>query len=189
MKAQRQPTLEVQYVPYLGEVGCGSSLPAHDNVYPFMPKDELIPVPLPAGMTPRDAGVMTVRGMSLTDFNVFDGDRMVVQTRFSSFRDIDEDTVCVVYIHATGELVAKRIVRGANKITLKASGGGIRDIECSVDDVEIRGIVIDYLIDAKTQMARAREAKARLNGIGRRKRDELTPRLWTEKKADDDIPF
>jgi SOS-response transcriptional repressor LexA len=150
------PTSEVQYVAYLGEVGCGKSVPASDNVYPFIPKDELIPVPLPAGMSPRDAGVMTVRGMSLTDFNVWDGDRMVVKTRFSQWRDIDEDTICVVYIHATGELVAKRIIREANTITLKASGGGIKDIECAIDEVEIRAIVLDFLIDAKTQMYRAK---------------------------------
>jgi SOS-response transcriptional repressor LexA len=185
---KRTPKLEVQYVKYLGEVGCGKAVPAYDNVYPFMPKDELIPVPLPAGMSHKDAGIMTVRGMSLTDFNIFDGDRMLVKTRFSSWRDIDEDTICVVYIHATAELVAKRVIRGANTITLKASGGGIRDIECSIDDVEIRGIVLDFLIDAKTQMTRAREAKARMNGIGRRKRDELTPHLWAERQ-NDDIPY
>jgi hypothetical protein len=187
---RRSPTSEVHYVAYLGEVGCGKAVPAYDNIYPFMPKDELIPVPLPPGVAARDAGVMTVRGMSLNDFNVFDGDRMVVQTRFSSWRDIDEDTICVVYIHATAELVAKRIIRGANTITLKASGGGIRDIECSTDDVEIRGIVLDFLIDAKTQMIRAREAKARVNGIGRRKHiDELTPQLFSERPTVDDSPY
>src|SRR4051812_29201016 len=132
---KQSPTLEVQFVQYLGEIGCGRAVEAYDNVYPFMPKSELIPVALPAGVNARDAGVMTVRGMSLTDFNIFDGDRMVVQTKFSSWRDIDEDTICVVYVHATAELVAKRIVRTANTLILKASGGGISDIECAPDEV------------------------------------------------------
>jgi SOS-response transcriptional repressor LexA len=182
---ETSPTLEVQYLPYLGEVGCGRAVEAYDNVYPFMPKDELIPVAMPRGVTARDAGVMTVRGMSLTDFNVFDGDRMVVKTKFSPFRDIDEDTICVVFIHATSELVAKRIIRQANSIILKASGGGIRDIECSLDDVEIRGIVLEFLIDAKTQIARAREAKMR--AARRKKSDELTPQLFPQRT--DEIPF
>ncbi len=184
---QSSPTLEVQYLPYLGEIGCGRSVEAYDNVYPFIPRDELIPVAMPRGVTARDAGVMTVRGMSLTDFNVFDGDRMVVQTKFSLLRDIDEDTICVVFIHATAELVAKRIIRQANSIILRASGGGISDIECSLDDVEIRGIVLEFLIDAKTQIARAREAK--LRAARRKKVDDITPRLFSEQSKSNDIPY
>lgn len=155
---KHSPTVEVKYVSYLGEIGAGSSVPAFDNVYPFIPRDELIPVALPIGVSTSDAGILTVRGISLSDFNVWDGDRMLIKKRFS-WKDIDEDTICVVYIHATGELVAKRIEIGANTLILKASGGGISDLEYSPDEVEIRGIVLEFLIDAKTQIARAREAK------------------------------
>jgi SOS-response transcriptional repressor LexA len=188
MREHRQPTLEVKYVPYLGEVGCGKAVPAYDNVYPFMPQDEMIPVALPANMRDTDAGVVTVRGLSLSDFGIFDGDQLLVKHR-PHWRDIDEDTVCIVLIHSTGEVVAKRIERGSNTLILKASGGGIPDMEYGSDEVEIRSVVIKALFDMDTLMARAREAKVRLGGIGRRKKmDELTPRLWTDKNADD-IPF
>jgi hypothetical protein len=181
----KAPKLELKYVRYLGEVGCGRAVEAYDNVYPFMPKDELIPVALPANVPAKDSGVMTVKGLSLTDFGLFDGDELLVTRAFNK-RDIDEDTVCIVYIHPTGELTAKRIERGANTLILKASGGGIPDKEYSIDEVEIRYVVLKALIDMPVLIARAREAKLRANAIGRRKTvDELTPRLWNEKKTDD----
>ena len=181
---KREGEPHFDYVPYLGEVGCGQAVEAYDNVIPFAPKSELVPVSLPAGVLARDAGVMTVRGLSLSDFNVFDGDRMVVTTKFNRFSDIDEDTICVVLIHATGEMVAKRIIRGANMLTLRASGGGIRDIVVAPDEVEIKAIVIDFLIDARTQMTRAREAKARAAAVGRRRNvDDLTPPLFDESAS------
>jgi len=181
------PKTEVKFVEYLGEIGCGRPVEAFDNVYPFIPKDELIPIALPANVNARDAGVMTVRGLSLSDFNVFDGDRLVISKKFS-WKDIDEDTICAVLIHATGEMAAKRIVRGANKLILRSSGGGIPDVEFSIDDIELKGIVTDFLIDAATQISRAREAKARLANARRRKPDELTPRLFGNGHGED-IPY
>ena len=50
--------------------------------------------------------------------------------------------ICIVYIVPTGELVAKKVLRGANMLTLRASGGGIRDLEYRPEEVEIRAIVI-----------------------------------------------
>lgn len=185
---RRKPTtLEIKMIPYLGEVGAGTPVPAYDNVYPFMPKSELYPVAVPSNLPANSMGLVTVRGLSLTDFNIFDGDQLVFTRQFNR-REIDEDTICIVYIHATSELVAKRIEVGANMLTLKASGGGIADKEYSVDEVEIRGVVIKVEIDIKSQIARAREAKARLNKVGRRKSDEAAPTLWGQRN-DDDCPY
>jgi SOS-response transcriptional repressor LexA len=162
MKRQA-PKLEMRYVPYLGEVGCGRPV---ENIIPFIPKSELVPVALPEWMPAQESGVYTVRGLSLTDFNIFDDDRLVVRQKFS-WRDIKPDTICIVFIHTTGELVAKRIERGANKLILKASGGDIPDREYSLDEVEVKAIVVDVLIDVNSHIARARETKRRQTAIGR----------------------
>jgi hypothetical protein len=128
-------------------------------------------------MRDKDAGILTVRGLSLSDFGIFDGDQLLVKHR-PSWTEITEDTVCIVLIHSTGEVVAKRIERGANTLILKASGGGIPDMEYGIDEIEIRSIVIKALFDIDTLISRAREAKVRLNSIGRRRnRDELTQQL------------
>lgn len=164
---KRKSSLQMKYVQYAGEVGCGRPVEAFDNVFPFIPKSELTPVALPEGMPAGDTIIYTVRGPSLTDFNIFDDDRLLVLKKFS-LRNIRPDTVCIVFIHSTGELVAKRIDRTANKIILKASGGGVKDAEYAPEEIEIRGVVLDVLVNIDAQIARAREAKRRQSAIGRR---------------------
>jgi SOS-response transcriptional repressor LexA len=181
---KKSPRLEVKYVQYLGEVGCGRPVEAYDNVYPFIPKSELQAVALPENMPTRDVGIMIARGLSLSDFGIFDGDQLLVKTR-CSWREVDDDTICVVYIHPTAEVVAKRVERGANKLLLKASGGGLPDKEYGIDEIELKGIVMKAIFDVNTLIARTREARIRQNGIGRRRRDELTPHLFADKKPDD----
>lgn len=162
---KRKPTLQMKYVQYLGEVGCGQAV--ETNVYPFMPKSELMPVAIPEWMPAQDAGIYTVRGLSLSDFNIFNDDRLLVRTKFLR-SEITPDTICIVFVHSTGETLAKRIIKGANTLTLKASGGDLKDIEYSPDEVEIRGIVIDVMIDINAQIARAREIKSRQHRNGKK---------------------
>lgn len=44
-------------------------------------------------------------------------------------------------MHSTGELCAKRIIREANSLILRSTGGGIPDKRVYPDDIELRGIV------------------------------------------------
>jgi SOS-response transcriptional repressor LexA len=186
---KKQPQLEVKFVPHRGEIGCGSAVEAYDNVLPFLAKSELFPVAVPVGIPASDVWLMTVRGPSLNDFLIFDGDHLVI-TKVFSLRDVDDDTIFAVYIHATGELVAKRITKGANTVTLRASGGSIKDLEYAIDEIELRGIVIDVQIPIRTQIARAREAKGRLNGNGGRpKRPGKQNLRHFNRLSDEDIPY
>ncbi len=55
------------------------------------------------------------------------------------------EAICVVYIIPTGELVAKKILwAGDGMLTLRASGGGVKDLHFSKDDIEIRGVSIGF---------------------------------------------
>lgn len=121
-------------IPIAGEIGAG-------RVVPFIPRSELVPVVVPASLPESSILTLTVRGISLTDLGIMDGDVLILRNKFS-WREIGEDTICAVFIHSTGELCAKKIIRGANTLFLRASGGGIPDKEVTPDDVEIRGIAI-----------------------------------------------
>lgn len=131
----KAPNFITMNVKNLGEVGAG-------RVVPFIAKSDLVPVVVPEGTRAADVGSVTVRGISLTRLGIYDGDRLIFRLRFS-WREITPKTICIVFIHSTGELIAKRIVRGANMLILRASGGDIPDREVNPDDVEIRGIVTD----------------------------------------------
>jgi SOS-response transcriptional repressor LexA len=154
---KRSPKYEMKYVTHYGEVGAGTAV---DNVIPFMPQATVVPVVVRGDLAAAGLGAVTVRGLSLSDLGIHDGDTLVITKRFS-WRDIHEDTICIVFIHPTGELVAKRIIKEANTITLRASGGGIPDKEYRPDEVEVRGIVVRISLDVETYIARYQESKIR----------------------------
>lgn len=126
---------EVSHVNDFGEVGCGRA------VIPFPSKE--VPVVLPINADPAHFGVMTVRGPSLTDDGIYDGDRIVICTRFNK-RDITRENICVVFIHSTGELVAKKLINHGHMVCLRSSGGGIEDKFYHWDDIEIRGVAVSF---------------------------------------------
>jgi SOS-response transcriptional repressor LexA len=155
---KRSPSqLEMKFVSHYGEVGAGAAV---DNIIPFMPQTTLVPVVVRGELAAAGLGAVTVRGLSLTDLGIHDGDTLVISKRFT-YRDIDENTICIVFIHPTGELVAKRIIKEANTITLRASGGGLPDKQYRPDEVEIRGIVVRISLDVETYIARHLESKVR----------------------------
>lgn len=132
-----RPEYKTVQVPNLGSIDCG-------RVLPFMPKSELVTVAIPIDVPQEDVFTLGVRGISLSNLGIHDGDKLVCRRSFS-VHQITEKTICAVYIHSTGELVAKRIIRQANTLILRASGGNIPDREVVPDDIEIRGVVTDVL--------------------------------------------
>jgi SOS-response transcriptional repressor LexA len=126
---------EKRNVDHFGEVGAG-------RVVPFTPRDgkhELIlPINSPAD---EHLGLMRVRGRSLEDENIYDGDVLICRKNITN-RDINRNTICIVFIRSTGELVAKKIRFGhlGNQVTLVASGGNIPDQHYDANDIEVRAI-------------------------------------------------
>jgi SOS-response transcriptional repressor LexA len=123
-------------VPLYGEIGAG-------RVVPFIPQNELIPVIVPEYLKDRGICTLKVCGVSLEDEDIFSGDILICRKKFT-WRDITPDTICAVMVTATGELVAKKVIRGSNMLILRASGGGLRDLKYAPDDVEIKAIAIGF---------------------------------------------
>jgi len=132
-----EETLTRFLAQHYGEIGAG-------KVVPFIPQNGLIEVAVPKNLADdREIMTLTVRGCSLEDEGIFDGDVLICRLRFS-WSEIDENTICAVFIHSTGELCAKKIIREANMLTLRASGGGIPDKQYSPDEIEIKAIAYDH---------------------------------------------
>ena len=127
---------EVNLVSDFGDIGAG-------RVVPFTPKEAQVPVVLPPNAHPAHYGVLTVRGPSLTDDGIYDGDRLVVCFRFNK-KDITPETICVVYIHSSGELQAKKLIRRGDKVCLRSSGGGIPDKIYEWCEIEIKGVAVSF---------------------------------------------
>jgi len=87
---------------------------------------------------------LTISGNSLSGVGIFDGDRVVCKKAFSK-KEINNNTICIVYIPALGETVAKRIRFVGGYLVLKSCNGEVSDMKMKPEEVEIRGIVIELL--------------------------------------------
>lgn len=124
-------------IEILGEVSAGH------NVVPFYPqgKKRILKLPLSAHTQPSETKAIKVVGDSLNQLNVNDGDDLVFSTQFF-INEITPDKVCVVYIHSTGELIARKVIFNENgTVTLRAANPSYSDKIYEQDEVEIRGLV------------------------------------------------
>lgn len=135
-KPKKPASYHVRDVPYEGIVGAG-------KVIPFVAKGGSFPAAVPDYIPDSEPlGTMTVSGGSLARVGILDGDIVLCRKVFHK-RDIRNDTVCIVYIPATGEVVAKKIKFREGSLVLRYCGyDGESDRYVSPDEVEIRGIVI-----------------------------------------------
>lgn len=136
---RKEPTYRVLELEIHGEAGAGS-------VIPFVSRGERIPVAIPEnGVADEHYGTLIVRGISLTNDGIADGDLLILRKNITR-KDIKRDTICAVYIRSTGDLVAKKLRYGnrGDDVTLRSSGGNIPDIHYHADDIEVRGIAIGF---------------------------------------------
>ena len=84
---------------------------------------------------------LTISGNSLEGVGIYSGDRVVCKKAFSK-KEITNKSICIVYIPATGEVVAKRIRFSGEWIVLQACNHEVPDIKVKPDDIDIRGVVI-----------------------------------------------
>lgn len=136
MKYHHVKEWEIRFGQDHGEIGAGT-------VVEFVPRDNVVPMFVPKNSPPEAVfGRMTVRGISLENEDIFDGDFVLLRNDITR-KDIGPHTICAVYIRSTGELVAKKLDFGTrgDYVTLKSSHDEIKDIHHHKDDIEVRGIV------------------------------------------------
>jgi len=135
MKFKKNVQYELVEVPYEGIVGAGRLLPFNT------PSGTTI-VALPEG-SKGIYGTLSVAGNSLEDLGIFEGDQLICKKAFSK-REILPHTICIIYIPATGELVAKMVRFQGEYIILKSCNSSIIDIRTTNEDIDIRGIVVGF---------------------------------------------
>jgi repressor LexA len=125
--AERRP---VRHVPLLGDVAAGTGVLAAEHV------EELVPVP--EDLTgDGELFMLRVRGESMIDAGIFDGDFVVVRVQ----PDADNGDIVVAGIPGE-EATVKTFLRKRNKIVLRPANATMEDLVFDGDDVRIYGKVV-----------------------------------------------
>lgn len=167
------------------EVGCGT-------VVPFTPRTETVTILVPEGLArPEQVETMIVRGPSLTDHGIYDGDILAYRTNFTN-KSITPDSVCVVRVVSTNELLAKKIiVIAAEKLALRSSGGGLPDRYFDLHDIEVIGLVFAAQkgADRYGRFDHTEQAMAASAAMPRIKRTSVVALIEKLRKPPEEFPF
>jgi repressor LexA len=128
--AERRP---VRHIPLVGDVAAGTGVLAAEQV------EELMPVP--EDLTgDGELFMLRVRGESMIDAGIFDGDFVVVRVQ----PDADAGDIVVAGIPGE-EATVKTFLRRRNKIVLRPANETMEDLVFEPDDVRIYGKVVTLL--------------------------------------------
>ena len=123
----------VRHVPLLGDVAAGTGVLAVEQV------EELMPVP--EDLTgDGELFMLRVRGESMIDAGIYDGDFVVVRVQPSA----DPGDVVVAGIPGE-EATVKTFLRKRNKIVLRPANETMEDLVFDPSDVKIYGKVVTLL--------------------------------------------
>jgi repressor LexA len=126
-----QPTEEIHRLPLLGQVAAGSPLLAEENV------EERIAVPEPLG---RSADfLLTVRGDSMIEAGILDGDTLVVRKQEDA-RNGDIVVALVGDDEGADEATVKTFYRESGRIRLQPENSALEPIYA--DHVQVLGKVV-----------------------------------------------
>ncbi|MCH7790365.1 MAG: transcriptional repressor LexA [Acidobacteria bacterium] len=128
--ADRRP---VRHVPLIGDVAAGTDVLAQQNVEEVMP--------LPADLTgDGDLFMLRVRGESMIDLGIFDGDFVVARSQ--SAADIGDIVIAGI---PGEEATVKTLAEVGAEIVLQPANASLEPMRFAADDVSIFGRVVTVL--------------------------------------------
>ena len=130
-RVERRP---VRFVPLLGDVAAGTGVLAAENV------EEMIPIPEDFAGGSGDLFMLRVRGESMIDAGILDGDFVVVSAR----QVADAGDIVVAGIPGD-EATIKTLLHRRGKIVLRPANAAMDDMLFDPDQIAIYGRVVTVL--------------------------------------------
>jgi repressor LexA len=133
---QTQPRLV--RVPIVGRIAAGAPIEAIED-----PSDV---VELPMGSVPDGCFALRVRGTSMIDDHIEDGDVVVIRPQ----QDVDDGDIAVAIVNdvtENGGATLKRFYREGDKVRLQPRNPTMQPIIVPNDQVEVRGKVVKLVRD------------------------------------------
>ena len=125
-------------VPMLGTIAAGLPIPVPESDTWVTVPEELLEIPdyFTGGMT--DIYAVRVKGKSMIDALIDDGDIVVMQAA----NNVENGTMAAVWLKDRQEVTLKKFYREPGKIRLQPANTTMQPIYCQPEDVEIQGKVI-----------------------------------------------
>jgi repressor LexA len=128
---QREPAAGVRELPLFGSIAAGRPLEVDVS-------DETISVP--EHLTARGENyVLKVRGDSMIDDGIFDGDLVIISRREQAYNGE------MVVANVSGEVTLKRIYREGERVRLQPANATMSPIYAPARDVAVQGVVVGLM--------------------------------------------
>ena len=121
---------ELPSVPLLGTVAAGSPIEAIEE------RGEHVRVPAQLMGRPQDTFALKVRGDSMIEDQICDGDLVIVESRAEA-----RNGETVVALVRGDEATLKRFYRAGSQVKLVPANSSMQPIEVAAADVQVRGVV------------------------------------------------
>jgi repressor LexA len=119
-------------LPLLGYVAAGSPIEAVAGAETIAVPENLV--------GRRDSYVLRVKGDSMIDEQIRDGDYVIVEDR----RSADNGEMVIAMLHGS-DVTLKKLYREQGRIRLQPANPAIQPIVVSPDDVQIQGVVVGVM--------------------------------------------
>jgi repressor LexA len=126
----REDASELPAIPLLGTVAAGSPIEAIEE------RGETIRVPPQLMGRPQDTYALKVRGDSMIEDQICDGDLVIVESRSEA-----RNGETVVALVGGDEATLKRFYRTGSKVKLVPANSTMEPIEVAASEVQVQGIV------------------------------------------------
>jgi repressor LexA len=139
--ALRRMRAGVTTIPIMGTIAAGVPIPVPGNDTWAIVPEEMLEVPgnLTRGLD--NVYALRVKGTSMIDALIDDGDIVLLQQPGS----VEDGTTVAVWLKDRQEVTLKKIYREENRICFKPANKLMKPIYCQPEDVEIQGKVIGVI--------------------------------------------
>ena len=128
-------------IPMMGTIAAGSPIPVPGNDGWTTISEENIEIPRDLFRGQDDVYALRVKGTSMIDALIDDGDIVLLQQVSS----VEDGATVAVWLKDKQEVTLKKIYREGDRVCLKPANKTMKPLYCKSDNVEIQGKVIGII--------------------------------------------
>jgi len=137
-----EPFSDIDAIPVLGTIAAGQPIPVPSSDSFSSVPDETVKLPGDLiGDINNNVYALRVRGMSMVDAMIDDGDIVIMQQAGA----VENGETAAVWLRDRQEVTLKKVYRERGRVRLQPANKQMKPIYCKPEDVEVQGRVVAVL--------------------------------------------